>query len=192
MKRISNVDEACDLIGRWFEWSEDLGGPELTLPFPVPPAIRTVHRRLGRLWLDPAGPAIFSAQDHLIPPWEYRPDESGVVTVLSENQGVWQCGFTPETGSRLWVSDDWPDDHQGSPEWRATSDVIDTPIIFALLANTVFASQDCRWDEDERPEGARWLLWSFAPFGEFSGFWTDDGLMLIRMQGTDWAATAYR
>jgi hypothetical protein len=64
--QISTVDEACTFISSWFGWKNDLVGSQITLPFAVPQAIKTVNRRLGRLWLERGNIRILMA-DHAPP-----------------------------------------------------------------------------------------------------------------------------
>jgi hypothetical protein len=164
---ISTVDEACTFISRWFGWKDNLAGPQITLPFTVPRAIETVNRRLGRLWLEDRQAHgeidIFGSQDSLISPHQYQARPDGIVPMIWENQGIWGCGFKPEMGAQLWVTGDWPDDDSGSRE----SD-----------------------DEDEKPAGADRLLWTFAPWAGFRGFWTNNDQTLIRIQGLGWGVAA--
>ena len=112
--------------------------------------------------------------------------------MIVENQGVWSCGFKLETGDRLWAAGDWPDARRGSPDWRLTPDPIDVAVIFVLLSNAVWASEDCEIDEDDKPATADRLLWSFSAFEGFSGFWTNDDMTIMRMQGAGWGVTARR
>ena len=203
-KTISTVDDACTFIINWFGWSDDLAGSQITLPFVVPQAIQTLNHRLGRLWEDPRACGdvnIFDSQDTLISPHQYEAGPDGVVKAIWENQGVWGCGFKPETGAQLWVTGCWPTDEGCPPTrddecdaaWRPTQDVIDTAVIFELLQHAVLASVDCQYDdEDEKPDEADRLLWAFAPWADFSGFWTNKDQSLIRMQGWGWAMTARR
>jgi len=196
-KTISTVDDACTVIKSWFGWKNDLAGVEIMRPFVVPQAIQTVNRCLGWLWLEYAqacgGINIFGSQDELISPHRYEVQPGGVVTVIWENQGVWGCGFKPETGTQLWVTGDWTDDPCDTREWRPTQDVIDTAIIFTMLGNAIWASADCQYDDlDEKPGEADQLLWMFAPWADFAGFWTNRDQSLIRMQGSGWGVTARR
>jgi hypothetical protein len=187
---IATVEEACTLIGDWFGWKDDLPGPRIILPFELPQGIQVVNRRLGRLWLENGNVNIFDGQDTLISPHRYEARPDGVVPIIRENQDVWTCGFKPETGAQLWVSGDWPDDHTGSPAWRPTQDVVDTAIIFVMLANTTLTTANCQMDEEEKPAAAGRLLWRFAPWAGFSGFWTNDDQTMMRMQGWGWGVTA--
>jgi len=189
---ISTVGEACTTIRDWFGWKNDLVGAQITLPFAVPQAIQTVNRRLGRLWLERGNVRIFDSQDTLISPHRYEARPDGVVPMIWENQGVWACGFKPETGAQLWVSGYWPDGQSGESAWRPTRDVVDTAIIFVMLANAIWASTDCQMDEEEKPKEVDRLLWTFAPWPGFSGFWTNNDQTLIRMQGLGWGITARR
>lgn len=180
-------------VSNWFGWERNLEGPPIDLSFGVPRAIQTINRRLGRLWLETPPAKIFNLQDRLIPPQEYGFEPSGVVPIIWENQGVWGCGYKPETSSQLWVTGDWPDDQCGMREWRPTPDAIDIPIIFVILGNAVWASRECVMDEnDEKPGHSDRLLWTFAPFAGFLGFWADRDMTLIRMQGSGWGVTARR
>jgi hypothetical protein len=180
---ISTVGEACTVISGWFGWKNDLVGSQITLPFAVPQAIQTVNRRLGRLWLEDrharGNVNIFDSQDTLISPHRYEARPDGVVPIIWENQGVWACGFKPETSTRLWVTGDWPDDQSGASAWRPTQDVVDTAIIFVMLANAIWASADCQMDEEEKPAGVGRLVWTFAPWAGFSGFWTNNDQTLM-------------
>jgi hypothetical protein len=194
---VSTVEEACTVVSRWFGWKNDLVGSQITLPFAVPQAIQTVNRRLGRLWLEDRHARgdinIFDSQDTLISPHRYEARTEGVVPIIWENQGVWACGFKPETGAQLWVTGDWPDDQSGARAWRLTQDVVDTAIIFVMLANTIWASADCEMDEEGRkPTEVDQILWTFAPWAGFSGFWTNTDQTLIRMHGSGWGVTARR
>jgi len=189
---IVTVEEACAVICGWFGWKDDLGGSQIILPFAVPQGIQIVNRRLGRLWLEDGNVNIFDSQDTLISPHRYEARPDGVVPMIWENQGVWACGFKPETGAQLWVSGDWPVDQSGARVWRPTQDVVDTAIIFVMLANVIWASADCQMDEEERPMDISRLLWKFAPWPGFSGFWTNDDQTLIRMQGLGWGVSARR
>jgi hypothetical protein len=190
---VSTVEEACTFIGDWFGLNNDLVGSEITHAFAVPQAIKTDNRRLGRLWLDDRhGINLFDSQDTLISPHRYEARPDGTVPIIWENQGVWACGFNQETGEQLWVTGDWPDDQSGARDWRPTQDVVDTAIIFAMLANTIWTSADCEMDEEEKPTEVDRLLWTFAPWAGFSGFWTNNDQTLIRMQGLGWAVTARR
>ena len=195
--QISTVDQACALVRDWFGWKHDLAGSPIALPFAVPQAIETVNRSFGRLWLeDPKACGavhLFRSQDTLISPHQYQPESDGVVRMIWENQGVWGCGFKPETGAQLWVTGDWPDDLLGSDAWRPTPDVVDTAIIFVLFANAMWASPYCELDEEEeKPPEADRLLFPFAPWEEFRGFWTDCDRSMIRMQACIWGLTARR
>lgn len=188
---LSTVEEACALVVRWGRSARDLAGSPIDLPFAVPKAVETVNRRLGRLWLEAPDTGSLGSQDRLVSPHGYRAEPDGTVAVAWENQGVWGCGYRPATGDQLWVTGDWPDDQCGTREWRPTTDVLDTAVIFILLANTIWASDDCVMDEeDERPAAAERLLWTFAPFSGFAGFWTDARMTLLRMQGHGWGVTA--
>jgi hypothetical protein len=187
---IATVEEACSFIAGWFGWKDDLVGSQIILPFVVPQGIQIVNRRLGRLWLEHGNVYIFDAQDTLISPHRYEARLDGVVPMISENQGVWACGFKPETGAQLWVTGDWPDEQSGSCAWRPTQDVVDTAIIFVVLSNAIWTSADCQMDEEEKPTDVGRLLWRFAPWAGFSGFWTNDDQTLIRMQGLGWGVTA--
>jgi hypothetical protein len=189
---IATVEEACSFIAGWFGWKDDLAGSPITLPFEVPQAIQVVNRRLGRLWLEHGNVRIFDSQDTLILPHRYEARPGDVVPVLLENQGVWACGFKPETGAQLWVTGDWLDGQSGSSAWRPTQDVVDTAIIFVMLANAIWASADCSMDEDEKPTEFSQLLWKFAPWAGFSGLWTNDDQTLMRMQGLGWGVSAHR
>ena len=195
--QISNVDDACVVIKDWFGWQHDLSGPPIILPFAVPEAIDTINRRIGRLWLPETTPRgrskIFDSQDTMIPPLDYQAQPDGIVPMIWENQAVWGCGFKPETGTQLWVTGDWPDDQKNTGGWRPTRDAVDTAIIFVLLANTIWASADCAMDEgDDTPAEIDQLLWTFAPWAGFAGFWTNNDRTLIRMQGSGWGVTARR
>jgi hypothetical protein len=195
--QISTVDEACTVISSWFGWKNNLVGSQITLPFAVPRAIETVNRRLGRLWLeDPQTRGdfrIFDSQDTLVSPHRYQARPDGIVPMIWENQGVWGCGFKPEMSAQLWVTGDWPDSQSDTHAWRPTQDVVDTAVIFVMLANAIWASADCRMDEeDEKPAEADRLLWTFAPWAGFSGFWTNNDRTLIRMQGSGGGVTARR
>jgi len=190
--QISTVDEACTVISNWFDWKDDLAGSQIKLPFAVPQAIETVNRRLGRLW-SRGEIGLFGSQDKLISPHRYQARPDGIVPMIWENQGVWGCGFKPEMSAQLWVTGDWPDDHSDTQAWRPTQDVVDTAVIFVMLANAMWASAKCEMDEeDEKPDEADRLLWTFAPWPEFSGFWTNNDRTLIRMQGSGWGLTARR
>ncbi|WBL81607.1 hypothetical protein I3J27_14735 [Bradyrhizobium xenonodulans] len=189
---IATVEDACSFISGWFGWKNDFAGSEITLAFAVPPAIRTTNRRLGRLWLERGNINIFESQDTLISPHRYEARPDGVVPIIKENQYAWACGFKPETGAQLWVTGDWPDDQPGSRAWRPTQDVVDTAIIFVVLANAIWASADCQMDEEEKPTELGQLLWKFAPWAGFSGFWTDGDRTVMRMQGSGWGVTAHR
>ena len=189
--QISTVDEACTVISSWFGWKNNLVGSQIALPFAVPQAIETVNRRLGRLWLeDPqarGGINIFDSQDTLVSPHRYQARPDGIVPMIWENQGVWGCGFRPDMSAQLWVTGDWPDDQSDTHTWRSTHDVVDTAVIFVMLANAIWASADCRMDEeDEKPAEANRLLWTFAPWAGFSGFWTNNDRTLIRMHAGIW------
>jgi hypothetical protein len=195
--QISNVDNACAVIKDWFGWQHDISGPPIVLPFAVPEAINTVNRRIGRLWLPDATssgyPKIFDSQDTVIPPLRYQAQPDGIVPMIWENQSVWGCGFKPETGTQLWVTGDWPDEPKNAGGWRPTRDVVDTAIIFVLLANTMWASADCVMDkEDHAPAQVDRLLFTFAPWAGFAGFWTNSDRSLLRMQGSRWGVTACR
>ena len=191
--QISTVDEACTFIRTWFGLKNDLVGSQITLPFEVPQAIETVNRRLGRLWLEHGNIGIFDSQDTLVSPHRYQARPDGIVPMMRENQDVWGCGFRPEMSAQLWVSGDWPDDQSGTRTWRPTQDVVDTAVIFVMLANAIWTSADCEMDEeDERPAETDRLLWAFAPWAGFSGFWTNDDRTVIRMQGRAWGVTARR
>jgi len=190
--RISNVDEACTFILNWFGLKGSHEGSQIQLPFEVPQAMKVVNRRLGRLWLNEPT-EIFRGQDELISPLLYELGPDDIVPIIWENQGVWGCGFQPETGSQLWVTGDWPDDRCGMRAWRSTVDAVDTAIIFVMLGNAVWATDNCEMDEDDnKPPHADCLLWAFAPFAGFHGFWTDRDMTLLRMQGTGWGVTARR
>jgi|GEM_PF-3866127 len=193
---ISTVDEACTVIIDWFGWKNNLAGSQITLPFAVPQSIQTVNHRLGRLWEDPRACGdvnILDGQDTLISPHRYEAGPDGVVKAIWENQGVWGCGFKPETGAQLWVTGSWSTDECDAHAWRPMQDVIDTVVIFVLLTNLVLASADCQYDDqDEKPDEADRLLWAFAPWSGFSGFWTNKDQSLIRMQGWGWGMTARR
>ena len=193
---ISTVDDACSLILRWFGWQDKLLGSRTPLSPAFPKAIRIVSHRLGRMWEEPrpAGDVnLFNSQDRLIAPHHYQADADGLVPIIWENQGVWGCAVKPETGAQLWVTGDWPDAACGTAGWRPTADEIDKAIIFVLLANSVLASANCEYDdEDEKPDDADRLLWAFAPWSGFSGFWTNKEESLIRMQGYGWGVTARR
>jgi hypothetical protein len=189
---ISTVEAACTFIARWFDWKSDLAGSEIALPFAVPRSIDVLNRRLGGLWLEDGSVKLFRSQDKLISPHRYAVRPDGVVPMIWENQGVWGCGFKPETGAQLWVTGDWPIDQPGTRDWRPTPDVVDIAIIFVLLANAMWASADCELDEEDKPAEAGRLLWKFAPWLEFSGFWTNDDQNLMRMQGADWGLSARR
>jgi hypothetical protein len=94
-------------------------------------------------------------------------------------------------GAQLWVTGDWPDDDSGSRAWRLTQNVVDTAVIFVMLANAIWASASCESDdEDEKPAGADRLLWTFAPWAGFRGFWTNNDQTLIRIQGLGWGVAA--
>jgi hypothetical protein len=189
---ISTVEEACTVIIGWFSWKNDVVGSQIILPFAVPQGIQIVNRRLGRLWLEDGNVNIFDSQDTLISPHRYEARPDGVVPMIWENQGVWACGFKPETDAQLWVTGEWPDDQSSARAWRPTQDVVDTAIIFVMLANTIWASGDCQMDEEEKPTEVGRLLWKFAPWASFSGFWTNDDQTLLRMQGLGWGVTARR
>jgi hypothetical protein len=188
---IATVEEACAVISDWFGW-KNLGGASISLPFDVPQGIEIVNHHLGRLWLEDGDTTIFNSQDTLISPHRYAVEPDGIVPMILENQGVWVCGFKPDTGAQLWVMGDWPGDEAGSRAWRPTHEVVDTAIIFVLLANAIWASADCQMDEDDKPEEFCRLLWASAPWAGFSGFWTNDGQTLLRMQGWGWGVTARR
>jgi hypothetical protein len=168
-------------------------GSQITLPFAVPQAIETVNRRLGRLWLERGNIGIFDSQDALVSPHRYQARPDGIVPMIWENQGVWGCGFKSEMSAQLWVTGDWPDSLSDTCAWRPTQDVVDTVVIFVMLANAIWASDDCEMDdEDQRPAEADRLLWTFAPWAGFSGFWTNSDRTLIRMQGSGWGVTVRR
>jgi len=191
--QISTVDEACTFISCWFGLKNDLVGSQIALPFAAPQAIETVNRRLGRLWLEHGNIGIFDSQDTLISPHRYQVLPNGIVPLIWENQGVWGCGFRPEISAKLWVKGDWPDDHSETNAWRPTQDVVETAVVFVMLSNMVWASIDCAMDDkDEKPAGVDRLLWNFAPWAGFSGFWTNNEKTLIRMQGSGWGVTAQR
>jgi hypothetical protein len=197
MPIISTIGDACMVVSRWFGWADDLAGDQIVLPFEVPHAIETINHCFGRLWSDASGAHpgvdIFNAQDRLISPQRYEVTSDGIVPLIWENQGAWGCGFKPETGAQLWVTGDWPIDGCDRLTWSPTEDVIETALIFVMLSNSVWASADCEMDEqDERPDGADQLLWTFAPWEGFSGFWTNSNRTLIRMQGMAWGVTAHR
>jgi len=192
---ISTVEEACTVISDWFGWKNGFVGSQITLPFAVPQAIQTVNRRLGRLWLEDRHARnvnIFDNQDTLISPHRYEAGPDGVVRMIRENQDVWACGFKPETGAQLWVTGDWPVDQSGTRAWRPTQDVVDTAIIFVMLANAIWASADCQMDEEEKPAEVGRLLWTFAPWAGFSGFWTNNDQTVMRMQWLRGGVTARR
>jgi hypothetical protein len=187
---ISTVEEACTVINGWFGWKNDVVGSQLILPFAVPQGIQIVNRRLGRLWLEDGNVNIFDSQDTLISPHRYEARPEGVVPAIWENQGAWACGFKPETDAQLWVTSDWPDGQSGAHVWRPTQDVVDTAIIFVMLANAIWASADCPMDEEDRPTEIGRLLWKFASWAGLSGFWTNDDQTSLRMQGLGWGVTA--
>lgn len=191
--KISSIEQACLFLSDWFGWKQSLEGPPLDPGLEIPDAIQTINRHLGQFWLHPSSANVLNQQDRLIPPQHYAAEPGGVIPIAFENQGVWAIGYKPDTGSRLWVTGDWPDDLRGDAEWRQTPHAIDPALIFVLLANAVWSAPDCAMDEeDDKPADADCLLWSFAPFAGFSGFWTDRDMSLIRMQGAGWGVTARR
>jgi hypothetical protein len=195
--QLATIDDACAFIRAWFGWTCDLAGAEIRLPFAAPPAIETLNRRLGRLWLDaraaPGGVNVLDLQDTILPPHAYEAGPDGVAPMIWENQGVWGCGFKPEANSRMWVKGDWPDGLSDRYEWRPVEHPIEAAVLYVLLGNTLWGSRDCAADdEDDKPAEADRLLWTFAPWPDFAGFWTNDERSLIRMQGTGWGVTARR
>ncbi|WP_426408619.1 hypothetical protein [Bradyrhizobium ganzhouense] len=189
---IATIEDACSFIADWFGLKDDPAGSPIALPFEMPQAIQVVNRRLGRLWLEHGNVRIFDSQDTLISPHRYEVQPDGIVPVILENQGVWACGFKPETGAQLWVTGDWPGDQVGSNAWRLTQDVVDTAIVFVMLANAVWTSAGCQLDENEKATEFRRRLWTFAPWTGFSGFWTNEDRTLMRMQGSGWGVSAHR
>jgi len=181
---IATVEEASGVIADWFGWNNDFAGSQIILPFEVPQSIQVLNGRLGRLWLENGNVNFFDSQNTLISPHRYEARSDGVVPMIWENQGVWACGFKPETGAQLWVTGDWPDDQSSSRIWRPTRDVVDTAIIFVMRANAISASADCQMDEEDKPAEVGRLLWKFAPWAGLSGFWTNDNQTLMRMQGS--------
>ncbi len=195
---ITTVTDACVFVRQWFGWADELAGGPITAPFEVPDAIKCVNRQLGKLWLpnhDLPEPEVdlFSVQDRLVSPHCFEQDADGVVAAIWENQYVWGCGFKPSTGSQLWVSGDWPDAQSDMGAWRPTPDRVDTPIIFVLLANMMWASEMSEMDDaDKRPTGIDRPLWRVGPWHGFDGFWINDARDIIRMQGLGWGLTAWR
>ena len=194
---ISTIDDACAFICVWFGWSHDLAGADIRLPFAVPPAVEALNRGLGRMWLEGGSAAggvnVLDLQDTILSPHAYEVGAEGVVPIIWENQGVWGCGFKPEANGRMWVKGEWPDGESDRSEWCPVEHPIEAAVLYVLLGNTLWGSPSCASDdEDEKPAEADRLLWNFAPWSDFAGFWCDDKRSLLRLQGSGWGVTARR
>lgn len=195
---IKTIDDACDLILDWAKVSGDLPGNDIATSVPIPDAVIRLNKRLGRLWTEPH-PAflqppnvwgsplgLFNVQDTIHAPSDYAVNARGFVTIVTENQGVWECGYDPGETDRLWVDGEWW--NGVSPErtydWKQSTASVADGLIFALLSNfCLLRYEGDLYDPDHIPDDATDPLWEFVPFKDSLGFYTNKERSLIHYSG---------
>lgn len=189
---VSSIKDANKFIRNWFGYHEDLSRTAILTEIQLPISVHDLNGVLGQLWETSDHPLaktihigsppvnLFVNQDRIIDPLEYRLDETGTFTAISENQGVWTFGYRPEFPDRLWVTGDWADGqgHLLKEKWREVEASIEDAFIFTLLGNLcLMSSTEDNWvfDDDQiQPlDGFETLIWRHPAWKGFEGFWAN-------------------
>jgi len=114
--KIQNVNDLCDFICSWMNVESDLSGDKLKTPIYIPNPLRTLHSRLGHLWINNNHSltanfngqrlGLFEYQNFFKDPESYQRDEFGIVNFWSENQGVFNYGYS-ENDDYAYADQDW-------------------------------------------------------------------------------------
>ncbi|MCK0142368.1 hypothetical protein [Aliiroseovarius sp. F20344] len=195
---INNLTEACDFVCDWLGVEQSYP-PKPSIPtLGLPTSIEYLANRFGQLWQDNNHPvkavlnhpdcplSLFEFQDIIVSPNKYSANSEGVIPFIVENQGVWQFGFNPSKGDKLFVSGDWniDDGNIDRESWRQLDATVEDALVFVLLGNLcLMCSEEEDWDFDEESGpldgNERLLLWSHPEWDEFDGFWTNSSQTLI-------------
>jgi hypothetical protein len=198
---LQTVDEACDFIAEWCAEEASHAGQPLDTDLAVPDCIVRLNARVGDLWRSanrPSGPplryatpllGLFGAQDRILDPGDYAPDENGIVPFVWANQDVWGYGFDPDDPDHLLVSGDWCDGPRRNfkTEWRRVAARTEDALVCTLLINLCMQS-DANWDDNApKPPAAHLALWRHPAWSDFDGFWINEERTLIYFSG--WQVT---
>ena len=150
----------------------------------IPPGLDVlvaVSDALGEGAFTPEQAPLLRTQDRILRPEDLRPDRSGHVPFIVENQGSYSMGFRPGIPDRLFVQGDWiiASDETVPPGWRTLPMTPEQALIGATLANGFFGLSARLAVRDESdfhavPADCDLLLWRNDAMGrDWPGFWTD-------------------
>lgn len=181
---IRSIDDACSFIQSWLGIGTDLPGP--AIEGAAPRVLHTLNSRFGMLWdahdtrheAKQALVGLFNAQDRIVAPGTYAPNDAGVVRLAIENQGVWEIGFRPHAPETLLLKEAWFDLPYRQTWWSPDGRTMEQILTFILLQNFAFCCTTMEEDTETWPGDASLLLYDYIPFND-RGFWTNADLSLI-------------
>lgn len=194
---LRTVDEVCDFIAEWCGRDANCPGPPLDVDFAVPECVVRLNARIGELWtsarrlpepvLRYATPflGLLGGQDDILNPRDYVRSQKGIVPLVWENQGVWACGFDPDSVDQLVVSGDWSDSIRTEfrKDWQPIGAKPEDALVCTLLTNLCMQS-NAEWDDDRRkPDSVDQILWQHPDWNDFYSFWSNETRTLIYFGG---------
>ncbi|SMX30227.1 hypothetical protein TRP8649_04370 [Pelagimonas phthalicica] len=182
---IQSVEDVLLLIASWAGLA-DYTPPTRVAQDGIPDALSLIEdltTRLGPNFYSspPVTADLMNVQDTITLSRDLVPDEFGVSTIVTENQGVYRLGVSNRDPGQALAAGDWLYGDQDLNEngWSPSGLRTEDAYILALLVNGFFGlSCQCEIrDEDavdEIPADTDQLLWSHKALGSgWPGFWTN-------------------